>query len=80
METHSVFFEGLLVEVEKGVCTKSTAESEMKPLFGRFSFSFSFFFFCSCRFFISSFVFTYINFIDILLVFFRRIFLCVIYV
>ena len=44
METHSVFFEGLLVEVEKGVCTKSTAESEMKPLFGRFSFSFSFFF------------------------------------
>ena len=31
METHSVFFEGLLVEVEKGVCTKSTAESEMKP-------------------------------------------------
>ena len=43
METHSVFFEGLLVEVEKGVCTKSTAESEMKPLFGRFSFSFSFF-------------------------------------
>ena len=69
METHLVFFEGLLVKVEKGVCTKSTAESEMKPLFGGFSFSFSFFF-CSCRFFISSFVFTYINFIDILLVFF----------
>ena len=42
METHLVFFEGLLVEVEKGVCTKYTAESEMKPLFGRFSFSFSF--------------------------------------
>ena len=50
METHSVFFEGLLVEVEKGVCTKSTAESEMKPLFGRFSFSFSFFFFAHVAF------------------------------
>ena len=31
MERHSVFLEGLLVEMEKGVCTKSTAESEMKP-------------------------------------------------
>ena len=30
--------------------TKSTAESEMKPLFGRFSFSFSFFFFAHVAF------------------------------
>lgn len=31
MEMHSVFVERLLVEVEKGVRSKSTSESEMKP-------------------------------------------------